>query len=97
MALWVFATVGLLGILCGCLFRAPALVFLSFLSFGGGLTLAILAGWPVLNALGTAILLTATLQLGYLVGAGLCYVRQQHPRTRGVEIGAEFQRRSFSS
>jgi hypothetical protein len=94
MVLWVFATVGLLGILSGCLFRAPALVFLSFLSFAGGLALSVIGDWPVLNAFLAAILLTAALQLGYLVGAGLCYVRQ-HPRHR-MNLG-DFEHRSFSS
>jgi hypothetical protein len=96
MVFWVFATAGLFGILCGCLFRAPALVFLSFLSFGGALVLTLIADLPVLKAFMTAILITAALQLGYLVGAGLCYVRHQYPRSRGMTLGANFQRRSYS-
>ncbi len=79
--LWVFASAGLTGILCGCLFRAPALVFLSFLSFGGSFVLAIIGHGSIPHAFITAIFVTAILQLGYLVGAGLCYVRQ-HMRSQ---------------
>jgi len=89
--LWVFAIAGLIGILCGCLFRAPALVFLSFVSFGGGFVLGAIADWSLLRGLITAILLTAILQLGYLFGAGLCYLWRR-PRIRGrMNIGPDFR------
>jgi hypothetical protein len=91
--LWMFATAGLTGILCGCLFRAPALVFLSFVTFGGAFVLSVIVDWSVWCAFVTAVLLTAALQVGYLLGAGLCYVLYQF-RSRlggGVEISPDFQ------
>jgi hypothetical protein len=79
--LWLLAAAGLTGVLCGCLFRAPALVFLSFLSFAGAFVLAVVADWSLTRAIITAILLPGMLQLGYLCGAGLCYLRH-HSRSR---------------
>lgn len=90
--LWLFTTVALTGILCGCLFRAPALVFMSFVSFGGAFVLAVIADWSIMRAVVTAILLTATLQGGYLFGAGFCYLRQNfRSRLDGVDMGPDFQ------
>lgn len=97
--MWTFAIAGLIGILCGCMFRAPALVFVSFLSFGGGALMSVTDGSPILQALLTAMLLTATLQFGFLVGAGLCHARQSAPRVRhgdGVSLGTSLEGRSYS-
>jgi hypothetical protein len=92
--LWTFATAVLTGLLCGCLFRVPALTVLSFLGFGGAIVLS-LAGHDTLgSALITAIALTATLQLGYLLGAGLCYLLQQFRGQlgNGLTLGFEVPR-----
>lgn len=89
----MFATAALTGILCGCLFRAPALVFLSFVSFGSAFAFMVVADWSLLRAFMAAILFTAALQAGYLLGAGLCYVLH-NLRMRiggGVDIGPDFQ------
>ena len=75
--LWMFATAVLTGLLCGCIFRAPALIVLSFFSFGGGLVLSLAGRDAFGSALITAILVTSAVQVGYLLGAGLCYVLQQ--------------------
>lgn len=91
--LWMFATAGLIGILCGFLFRAPALVFLSFLSFGGAFVLMVISDWSITRAFITAVLFTAALQAGYLFGAGFSHMLY-HLRTRiggGVDIGPDFQ------
>jgi hypothetical protein len=91
--LWVFATAVLTGLLCGCIFRAPALIILSFLSFGSALVLS-LAQDTALSAFVTAILVTSAVQLGYLLGAGLCYVLQQlrGPAGNALTLGAEMRR-----
>jgi hypothetical protein len=75
--LWILATVGLTGILCGCLFRAPALVLLSFISFGAAFALSLSGGSTLAGACLTAVLVAASLQVGYLIGAGLTFLRQQ--------------------
>lgn len=88
----MFTTAALIGILCGCLFRAPALVFLSFLSFGSAFALMVIGDWSLTRAFIAAILFTAALQAGYLCGAGLCYLLHQL-RMRGggrVDVGADF-------
>ena len=86
--LWVLSTAGLTGLLCGCLFRAPALIFLSFLSFGGALVLMLLTDASLGHALITAVLLTVALQCGYLLGAVLCHLRQY----LGIGFGDYFRR-----
>jgi hypothetical protein len=89
--LWVFATAGVIGVLCGWLFRAPALVFLSFVSFGGGFVFGAIADWSLLRGFVTAILLTAILQLGYLFGAGLRYLWQRSRSRGSMDIGPDFR------
>lgn len=86
--LWVLSTAGLTGLFCGCLFRAPALIFLSFLSFSGAFVLTLLTGAALGQAVITAVLLTASLQFGYLLGAVLSHLRQ-HLR---VGLGHNFRR-----
>jgi len=71
--LWIFSAAGLTGMICGSLSRAPALIFLSFIVFGGGF-IWFISGPSAGRAFLMAFLLTATLQLGYLIGAGLCYL-----------------------
>lgn len=86
--LWVLSTAGLTGLLCGCLFRAPALIFLSFVSFGGAFVLVLLTEASLSHAAVSAILLTASLQCGYLLGAVLCHLRQQ----LRISLGHSFRR-----
>jgi hypothetical protein len=86
--LWVLSLAGLTGLLCGCLFRAPALIFLSFISFGGAFVLELLTDATLGHAAITAFFLTAALQCGYLVGAVLCHLRQQ----LRVSLGHSFRR-----
>jgi hypothetical protein len=68
--LWVFLIVGMTGILCGSLCRAPALIILSFISFSWAFIVLPLNGYSLGEALVTAFLITAVLQMGYLLGAG---------------------------
>lgn len=86
--LWMFATAGLTGILCGFLFRAPALVFLSFLSFGSAFICMIIGDWSLMRAFVAAIMFTAALQAGYLFGAGITYVLHhlRHRMGGGVDM-----------
>jgi hypothetical protein len=72
--LWVFSAAGLMGVLCGCLFRAPAIMLLSFIGFACGfVALAPVASSPG-EAFLYAFLLTATMQLGYLLGLGFSLI-----------------------
>ena len=68
--LWVFLIVGMTGILCGNLCRAPALIILSFISFSWASIVLPLNGFSLGEAFVTAFLITAVLQMGYLLGAG---------------------------
>ena len=86
--LWVFSTAGLIGVLCGCFVRAPALILISFLGFGGVFVLSLWSGSALGSAFITAILVTAALQFGYLVGAGLSYLGQQFRRRRASRAAA---------
>jgi hypothetical protein len=90
--LWIFATVGLTGILCGCLFRAPALVLLSFISFGAALPLSLLGGSTLGGAFLNAVLVAASLQVGYLIGAGLTFLWQQlrHRLSQRGALGRDY-------
>jgi hypothetical protein len=90
MMMWLVPAVGLTGMLCGCFFRAPALVFLSFLSFASAFVLAVVVDWTLARAVIAAVLLTGVLQFGYLFGAGLCYLLQNsRSRSDGrVNIGS---------
>jgi hypothetical protein len=68
--LWVFLIAGMTGILCGNLCRAPALIIFSFISFSWASIVLPLNGFSLGEALITAFLITAVLQMGYLLGAG---------------------------
>jgi hypothetical protein len=68
--LWVFSVIGLTGIFCGFLFRAPAMVVLSFACFAAVLTGSLVNGSPPGGAIVTALGSCAALQLGYLLGLG---------------------------
>ena len=92
--LWVFATAVLTGLLCGCIFRAPALIILSFLSFGSVEAFPLAGQCPRRSAFLTAVLVTSAVQLGYLLGAGLCYALQQLGAQTGnaLTLGIEMRR-----
>lgn len=79
--LWVFLIAGMTGILCGNLYRVPALIALSFISLGWVSIVLLLNGFPLGEALLTAFLVTAALQMGYLLGAG-CGSLWQYLRSR---------------
>lgn len=68
--LWVFLIAGLIGVLCGSLYRAPALILLSFTSLIWVSILLLVSGSPLGESLITAFLVTAALQMGYLLGVG---------------------------
>lgn len=72
--LWWFLAAGLSGVLCGLVFRAPALVVLSLASFAGTFGVCLALGYPLASALLYGILTIASLQLGYLLGAGLFHL-----------------------
>ena len=80
--LWMYAAAGFTGILCGCFFRVPALMLLSFLSFSSVVFFVVVDNWSIAHSLITAVLLTAVLQVGYLVGAALCHYVRLQPRLR---------------
>jgi hypothetical protein len=66
--LWVFLSAGLTGVLCAGLFRGPAVIVLSMVTFGCiflGLTLD---GHMIGSAFVTAFLTSGALQLGFLLG-----------------------------
>jgi hypothetical protein len=71
--LWVFSGAGLAGVLCGCLFRAPAVLFLSFAIYGCAFVISVLSGPSLGSAIVTAFLASAALQMAYVVGIGLRY------------------------
>jgi hypothetical protein len=81
--LWVFLIAGMTGILCGNLCRAPALIILSFISFSWASIVLPLHGFSLGQALITAFLITAVLQMGYLLGAG-CGNFWQYLRSRAL-------------
>ncbi len=85
--LWVFSTAWLMGIISGCLVRAPALILLSFLCFVAAFVSSLWAGMAAGSAFITAILVTAALQIGYLVGAGLRYIGQRLRRRLAARAG----------
>jgi hypothetical protein len=85
--LWVFWTAWLAGLVCGCLVRAPALILLSFLCFVAAFVSSLWAGMAAGSAFITAILVTAALQIGYLVGAGLRYIGQRLRRRLAARAG----------
>jgi hypothetical protein len=68
--LWMFLIAGLIGIICGSRYRAPALIVLSFISLAWVFILLLFNGMTLGEAFVTAFLVTAILQLGYLLGAG---------------------------
>ena len=91
--LWVFSGAGLTGVLCGCLFRASAIVVLSFATFGCTLAISVLSHPSLGSAVVTAFLTSAALQMGYLVGIGIDYVwHHVQPRIArfydGLEVDA---------
>jgi hypothetical protein len=69
--LWMFLAVGCIGILSGCLYRAPALIFLSALSFASIVLISLVARVATADAALLAFLVVGSLQLGYLVGVAL--------------------------
>ena len=79
--LWVFSAAVLIGVFCGCLFRAPAIIVLSFITFGGALIVSALIGPSLAGATVTAFLTSAALQLGYLLGVGIEHFGR-HAQTR---------------
>jgi hypothetical protein len=86
--LWVISAAGLIGIMCGCLYRAPALIFLSFISFGWTAILLLLSGFSLGEMVLTALVVTGALQLGYFVGAGFATVFSQiRPRIAAYRRG----------
>ncbi len=71
--LWVFSVFGLTGIFCGFLFRAPAVVILSFVCFTATSAASLVSGSPAGGAIVLAIGSCAALQIGYLLGLGARY------------------------
>jgi hypothetical protein len=78
--LWVSLAAGLIGTVCGCFFRAPALVALSFFAFSGAMVTRFITDGSVGGAIVSAFLVTAALQGGYLLGFAL---RRLWRRLRG--------------
>lgn len=72
--LWWFLAAGLSGVLCGLVFRAPALIVLSFASFAGTFGFCLATGGMWVSSLLDSILTTAALQIGYLIGATLFHL-----------------------
>ena len=68
---WIFFAVGCIGILSGCLYRAPALIFLSALSFVSILSISIVASVAAADAALLAFGVVGALQLGYVLGVAL--------------------------
>lgn len=88
--LWVFTSAGLTGILCGCLFRAPAIIVLSFLTFGCTFVVLTLEANSFGSTIVAAFLTSAALQLGYLLGIGTQHFwRLIHTRVTNVYRGLE--------
>ena len=97
--LYWFLAAGLSGVLCGLIFRAPALIVLSFASFAGTFGATFLLGGAWAGSLLDAILTTAALQMGYLLGAGLFHIwRRMQPQLvsifgSSVDVQALLRRR----
>jgi hypothetical protein len=88
--LWVFSAAGLTGIACGCLFRAPAIIILSFVTFGCVLVVSAIVGASVGGATVSAFLTSAALQLGYLLGIGVQHFwRHVQVRIMGLVMAAK--------
>lgn len=79
--LWMFLIAGMTGILCGNLYRAPALIAISFASVAWVSIVLLLTDYPLGSALIIAFLVTGVMQMGYLLGAG-CGNLGRHVRPR---------------
>lgn len=66
--LWVLLSAGLTGLLCAGLFRGPAIVVLSIMTFGGLFLVSCLAEHTLGSSFVTAFLASGALQLGFLLG-----------------------------
>jgi hypothetical protein len=69
--LWMFLAVGCIGVLSGCLYRAPALIFLSALSFVSIVLISLVFRVAAADAALLAFFVAGSLQLGYLLGVAL--------------------------
>jgi hypothetical protein len=85
--LWMFLAVGCIGILSGCLYRAPALIFLSALSFASIVLISLVARVAAADAALLAFSVVGSLQLGYLMGVVL---------RLGLDVLADRFQRRFS-
>jgi len=66
--LWTFAAAGLIGLVLGLRFRAPAVIAASGIVVVGGVAVAPLSGLPFWTALAALLGTLCALQSGYIVG-----------------------------
>jgi hypothetical protein len=73
--LWLFAVVGVAGLVLGSMFRAPSLLAASCIVFAIGLTIAVAQGHSFNNASRLVAGLIVVLQVCYLVGVWIAAFR----------------------
>jgi hypothetical protein len=68
IGVWAFAFAGLAGFFAGLLYRAGAVIVLSFAAVIAALVFSIGNGWSIFSVLLAAVGFLIALQLGYLLG-----------------------------
>jgi hypothetical protein len=79
---WALATLVLTGFLAGYRFRAVVLILLSVLTFFIAMFALVSQGYSLTMSIGLAFAMTFTLQLSYLLGAGVVYGLRRWLRVR---------------